>query len=119
MWSQRDRTPNRKPGGLLGGAAPVDSLELGTAAPDYSSFEWKEKALGSGESFVLKIWAADVSGARGDRLYSSDRTSESKLDIPAAKRANWPETLIWRVDRVDSNGFPTFGTEWLARRSAR
>jgi hypothetical protein len=120
MWWLGERTPDRKSGELLGTNAQVDSLEAGVVAPDFSSFAWKDKSPESGsEGFVLTIWAADPSRARGQWLFTSDKTRETHVTISREKRESWPDEVIWRVDRVDSSGVSTPGPEWRAQRTAR
>jgi len=117
MWSQHEQKPERKPGQLLGSDASVDSLEPTTVAPDFSWFKWTEKRpLQPGEKYALTIWATDESGSRGKQIFA-DKTDATSDTINDVKRATWPGTVIWRVERVDSNGMTRDGSEQIARRS--
>jgi hypothetical protein len=117
MWRLGERSPDHEPRKLLGSGAPVDLLEAGEVAPDFSSFAWKDKQPKSGsDMYDVTFWAAEPGGARGARLHS-DKTHERRLVIAPEKRAGWPPAVIWRVDREDSSGVPSFGPEWLAQRA--
>ena len=117
MWSQHEQKPERKPGQLLGSEVSVDSLEPTSVAPDFSWFKWTEKRpLQPGEKYALTIWATDASGSRGKQIFA-DKTDATSDTINDAKRATWPDAVIWRVERVDSNGMTRDGSEQIARRS--
>ena len=117
MWWLSGRVPERPSGGFIGHDTPVDSGVSGQAALDFSAFEWKGMPPASGnESFVLTIWAADPAGTRGRQLFTHSAHAP-RLEVAPEMRATWPDVLIWRVDRVDSSGLPSFGPEWRAQRA--
>ncbi|MBK7643057.1 MAG: hypothetical protein IPJ19_08390 [Planctomycetes bacterium] len=102
---------------LLNGTSALQFAH-GKAAQDFSSFEWQfVGALPATEQFKLEIWAANPDGSRGARLFSAFSKHETRVEIPALERENWPAGVVWRVSCVGSDGISGSASEdWRASR---
>jgi hypothetical protein len=102
---------------MLSGA--VDSFEWGKAAPDFGTFEWKLKSTAlSRQVCVLTIWAAAADGARGRQLFRHEAGQGQKRFTPA-ETTEWPDSVIWQVELVDTSGGTSASPEWRAQREPR
>jgi hypothetical protein len=117
-WFQGEPLP--KPDGtLLGPESGLDCLSPGESVPEFDSFAWSfDERLAPKGYFVLTVFVWSADGARGPKLYEQ-RTRAERLEVPAEVRASWPQSILWRVEVVDSNGLPGDSCEKHAQRLPR